>query len=575
MFANNDGEVTYLNEAIVEYLGNKSSIIKKNVPDFDIHKLIGKNVSSLVKDIDFKNLNSIIKTSIKLGDENFDIIAYPVFDRNGDKLGSGIEWLDETISDYSGQAHAVERGQAVIHFDLKGNILHANENFLATMGYSANEVVGKHHSMFAPSNFASKPEYKKMWDDLGRGEFLAGEFNRIGKNGKEVWINASYNPIMDLNGKPYKIVKYATDVTQDIISRLETERGVEECVDILTKFSSGNLNETMTGEYEGEFSQIKSAINNTIDNLKDMVSRIVSSANVVASASSEIADSSMDLSGRTEQQASNLEETSASMEEMTSSVRENSENANKASELSKGTMLIANKGGEAVRGTVDSIKSIADSSKKISDIIGVIDEIAFQTNLLALNAAVEAARAGDAGKGFAVVADEVRTLAGRSAQASKEIKDLIVDSVEKVKSGVTVAEGAGKSIEDILKSVNELTDLVNNIAIATNEQTSGIEQVNTAISSLDEMTQQNAAMVEESTASAEAMNRQAKEMQEIMRFFKIDGNASLSVGSSSKKVASNILIDDRGAKSISGNHASKSKTSNAVSSSDDDGWEEF
>ncbi len=427
--------------------------------------------------------------------------------------------------------------------------------------------------MFVKPEFSSSPAYKEMWAKLNQGEFLSDEYERVGKGGNSVWINATYNPIMDLNGKPYKVVKYASDITAAVLTRAELERGVEECVDILTKFSNGDLNNLMTGSYDGVFSEIKTSINNTIENLKDMVTRIISSANVVASASSEIADSSMDLSGRTEQQASNLEETSASMEEMTSSVRENSENANKARELSNGTMSIADKGGQAVRGTVDSIKSIEASSKKISDIIGVIDEIAFQTNLLALNAAVEAARAGDAGKGFAVVADEVRTLAGRSAQASKEIKDLIVDSVEKVKTGVTVAEGAGESIEEILKSVNELTELVNNIAIATSEQTSGIEQVNTAISNLDEMTQQNAAMVEESTASAEAMNRQAKEMQDIMQFFKIDGNSSAS-GAGSPRIASNILIDDSGTKSAS-DSPSKKHHSNPTGSSDNDGWEEF
>jgi methyl-accepting chemotaxis protein len=239
----------------------------------------------------------------------------------------------------------------------------------------------------------------------------------------------------------------------------------------------------------------------------------------VGSAASEIAAGSADLSARTEQQASSLEETAASMEELSATVRQNSENAQQANQLATTAREAADRGGRVTTQAVEAMTRIEGASQKISDIIGVIDEIAFQTNLLALNAAVEAARAGEAGKGFAVVASEVRTLAQRSAQASKEIKGLILDSGNQVKDGVKLVNAAGEALEGIVGSVKKVADIVSEIAAASAEQASGVEQVNSAVTQMDEMTQKNAALVEESAAAARSLEEQASELTRLIGFF--------------------------------------------------------
>ena len=290
-------------------------------------------------------------------------------------------------ADFAGQIDAIDKSQAVIDFNMDGTIITANKNFLDTLGYALDEIKGKHHSIFVMSEYRNSIEYKQFWENLNRGEYQAGEFKRVSKDGSDVWIQASYNPIMDLNGKLFKVVKYATNVTQMVQNRTENELGMNEAVTVLTGIASGNLTQKMQHEYKGTFADIKSAVNTTVDRLYDMVKQIIDSAQAVNSAASEIATGSTDLSQRTEEQASSLEETAASMEQLTGTVRQNSENARTANDLSTTANQVATNGGKVVEEAVSAMGSIEKSSQKISDIIGVIDEIAFQTNLLALNAA--------------------------------------------------------------------------------------------------------------------------------------------------------------------------------------------
>ena len=297
---------------------------------------------------------------------------------------------------------------------------------------------------------------------------------------------------------------------------------VNASIEALTTLSHGDLTNIMDGDYKGSFGHIQTSLNGTINQLKNMVTNIKESASSVNSASSEISSGSNDLSARTEQQASSLEETAASMEEITGTVRQNSENANTANKLSSDARDVAERGGKIVSDAVGAMGMIEKSSQKISDIIGVIDEIAFQTNLLALNAAVEAARAGDAGKGFAVVASEVRSLAGRSASASKEIKSLIGESAQQVESGAQLVNQAGDTLNEIVESVSKVADLIADIASASEEQSSGIDEINSAVSQMDEMTQQNAALVEENTAAAQSLVNQAADLEKLMQFFVVD-----------------------------------------------------
>jgi len=286
----------------------------------------------------------------------------------------------------------------------------------------------------------------------------------------------------------------------------------------------GDLSRTMPVESGDEIGALADAFNRFVASLNKTVSQVRISTDTIATASSEIAAGNLDLSSRTEAQASSLEETASAMEELTSTVKQNAENAREANQLVVSASDYAVKGGEVVGQVVDTMGSIKESSRKIVDIIGVIDGIAFQTNILALNAAVEAARAGEQGRGFAVVAAEVRNLAQRSASAAKEIKGLIGDSVEKVDAGGKLVDEAGVTMTQIVTSVKHVADIMNEIASASYEQSEGIEQVNQAITQMDEATQQNAALVEEAAAAAQSLQDQARTLAQVVSVFKLDSS---------------------------------------------------
>jgi methyl-accepting chemotaxis protein len=275
---------------------------------------------------------------------------------------------------------------------------------------------------------------------------------------------------------------------------------------------------------DGDSTSMLFAMKRMRDSLAGIVGQVRNGTDLIASASSQIASGNLDLSSRTEEQASSLEETASSMEELTSTVKQNADNARQANQLASSASEVAERGGSVVSQVVDTMASINDSSKKIVDIIGVIDGIAFQTNILALNAAVEAARAGEQGRGFAVVASEVRTLAQRSAAAAKEIKLLIDDSVSKVDNGARLVDRAGATMSEIVESVRRVTDIMGEISTASQEQTSGIDQINVAISQMDQVTQQNASLVEEAAAAAESMQEQAGKLAEVVAVFKLDAS---------------------------------------------------
>ncbi len=304
------------------------------------------------------------------------------------------------------------------------------------------------------------------------------------------------------------------------------EQVINDTASVLGALARGELNQTISTEYEGSFARLKDDVNTTIANLTRVIGSIRNSADAVEHASQEIAEGNTDLARRTELQASNLEETASSMEEITSTVRQNADNSRKASELASVTLGQAMDGGTVIQNTIAAMEKITDSSKKIAAIISVIDDIAFQTNLLALNAAVEAARAGEQGRGFAVVATEVRNLAQRSATAAKEIKELIEDSVNKVEEGSNLVDQSGKTLDEIVTSVKKVNDFIAEIAAASSEQYAGIDQVNQAVSQMDEVTQQNATLVEEAAQTSQMMDEQARELGELISFFKTDGSTS-------------------------------------------------
>ncbi|OGS81489.1 MAG: hypothetical protein A2061_03265 [Gallionellales bacterium GWA2_59_43] len=331
---------------------------------------------------------------------------------------------------------------------------------------------------------------------------------------------------MDLNGKA-GYTKTLSELLNLLSNTVDT--AFKDTIHVAQALAKGDLTQVVTRDYQGAFNDVKQSLNGTVSNLKELVGQIKDSTDTINTASKEIASGNADLSQRTEEQASSLEETASSMEELTSTVKQNAENAKQANQLAIGASDVAGKGGAVVGQVVTTMDSINESSRKIVDIISVIDGIAFQTNILALNAAVEAARAGEQGRGFAVVAGEVRNLAQRSAAAAKEIKTLIGDSVEKVEGGSKLVAHAGQTMEEIVTSIKRVTDIMSEITAASSEQSQGIEQVNTAITQMDEVTQQNAALVEEAAAAAESLEEQAQNLAVAVATFKVDESGSTAV----------------------------------------------
>jgi methyl-accepting chemotaxis protein len=368
-----------------------------------------------------------------------------------------------------------------------------------------------------------------------------------------------------------------------IISRSITAP-LKSAIDIAATVANGDLTTRFDGPTSrSEIGELMTALKGMNDSLRNVVNQVQVGTKTIASASNEIAAGNMDLSQRTEEQASSLEETASSMEELTSTVRQNAENARQANQLAHAASDVAERGGSIVGQVVNTMGTINDSSRKIFDIISVIDGIAFQTNILALNAAVEAARAGEQGRGFAVVASEVRNLAQRSAAAAKEIKELIGNSVEQVDIGSKLVQQAGSTMNEVVDSVRRVTDIMGEITSASSEQSIGIDQVNTAITQMDQVTQQNAALVEEAAAAAASMQEQAERLADVASSFKLDDDGarqSLAAPPAARKIAVKAPVRPAPAapKKPAVRLASSSASSNArkpATVGNDKDWEEF
>lgn len=520
-----------------------------NAMGYRLEEIQGKH-HSLFVDAEYKASQEYRLFWEKLGRGEFDAGQYKRIAKNGNKVwiqasynpimdsnnrpikvikyATDITADIEKNADYQGQLNAISKSQAVIEFTLGGIILNANNNFLNAMGYSLSEVKGQHHSIFVDPDFRKSDEYRRFWEKLGRGEFDAGQYKRIGKNGREIWIQASYNPIFNADNVPVKIVKYATDITAQIHAANALQQTVAEVQAAVSSAMQGDLTKRIAMQGKtGTLESLSQGVNSLLDTLTDIIQQMQATSAEILSGSSEIAQGNADLSTRTEQQAASLEETASSMEELTSTVRTNADSAKQANDLAEQAAAVANDGGVLIQQVVSTMSDINQSAQKIGDIISVIDGIAFQTNILALNAAVEAARAGDQGRGFAVVASEVRTLAQRSAHAAKDIKTLISDSLQKTNNGNQLVAKSGDTMKDIVSAIRRVKDIMSDIAASSKEQSIGIEEISSAVAQMDEMTQQNSALVEQAAAAAESLQSQADQlMSSVSRFQLASGSAS-------------------------------------------------
>jgi PAS domain S-box-containing protein len=573
-------------EAASLYSGSRLAIIVMMVASivlgFMIAGYVSRAITKPVRDtIDiFKrmsggNLDNVIDTSRK--DEVGELQS------NLDVMQNQLRKL---IAENESQLAAINRSQMVVEYQLDGTIITANDNFLRVLGYTLDEVKGKHQTIFADPAVRNTDESRRIWDKIRRGETEAGRFQRQTKTQQSVWIEGSYNPIVGGDGKPHKAMLFATDVTAQVTMTLAMEQAVAKTQEVIRVAADGDLTARLDAQsMQGDLRRMGDSINELLASMSDIVVKVKQAASEVHRGAEEISAGNTNLSQRTEQQSSSLEETASSMEEMTSTVKQNADNAGQANQLASAARDQAEKGGMVVGKAVKAMTEINESSKKIADIISVIDEIAFQTNLLALNAAVEAARAGEQGRGFAVVASEVRSLAGRSATAAKEIKDLIQDSVKKVEDGSVLVTQSGQTLEQIVASVKKVSDIVAEIAAASREQSSGIEQVNRAVVQMDETTQQNAALVEEATAASQSMANQARDLSQMMNRYRI-GEAAAAASAAPRPAEAAPARAER--RSTSRPWAGKAKRpaaasaapaeaprKAAASSASDSDWQEF
>jgi methyl-accepting chemotaxis protein len=506
MIVDLDGTVLFPNKAMVSLAerlgGNLSTELAgfagaalNGVPFDQLHNVEAMGTASLAE------IAEQVSARMAVAGHTFDMTASPVFNDDGARLGSLIEWKD-----MSGQV-AVER-----------------------------EIAGIVHA-------ASEGDFSQRLAEADKSGFMAELANGM-------------NELLDV-----------------------VDHGLDQVVRVMAALAKGDLTVRMQGQHKGAFGSLKQDADRMGERMDEMLGRIANVSSVVKTATDEISSGISDLSARTEHQASSLEETTASMEELSATVRQNADNAQEANQVAAAAREAAVVGGDVTRNAVVAMGGIEESSKKITEIVGLIQEIAFQTNLLALNASVEAARAGEAGRGFAVVANEVRALAQRAASASKDIKDLITDSDNRVKDGARLVNEAGSALEEIVNSVKKVADFVSDIAAASQQQTSGLDQVSSAVSGMDEMTQQNAALVEETTGAIQSAMSQVDELQSAVGFFKTaNGSVEAAEPETEDDADAAKRLRDVARSMGAGNGTGKPDARAAVggvASTNDDGWDEF
>jgi len=616
-----DFVITYANDATLALLKEHEVTFAQNWPGFkaDPEVIIGTNIDSFHKNPAHQRkllddpTNLPYQTDIQIKHLTFQLNVTAIMDATGEYIGNSLEWQNVTAA----REKSIEVGRLssavdgmttnLMMADKDGNIVYANPSVKTMLrrrevqlqtvlpSFRVDTIVGTNFDTFHKNpahqqNLLGNPAnlpYDTQISVAGL-TFQLIAIALIDEEGNHVGTAVQWLDLTEEKDAQSQIEKLIGDATSGTLdSRIDTEEyqgfmkdlgeninglmdaivaPISDAINVAQALAEGDLTQNMRNDYGGEFLALANAMNGSMDNLSNMVDEIRGASTNVFDSAREIAQGNSELSHRTESQASSLEETASAMEELTSTVQQNAENSTEASKLSNTVMEKATNGGSVVRNAITAMSDINKSSKKIADIISVIDEIAFQTNLLALNAAVEAARAGEQGRGFAVVAAEVRNLAQRSAGAAKEIKGLINDSVEAVGQGTKLVDETGQTFSELVSSIEEVSNMISDIDNAGKEQSAGIGEVSAAVSQMDEMTQQNAALVEEAAASSKSMEEQSQALLEQVAFFNNGDNSEKPAAPTPRKKPMKAAAPRTSMK--------KSKNTRIQTASDQE-WEEF
>lgn len=637
MVADEGNNIIYMNRTAKELFRVIETDLRKDLPDFNVDRLIGTNIDAFHKDPShqkrlLERLTTTFRSELRVGGRVLEIIANPIFSENGQRLGTVVEWADRTreIQQKEREEQLAKEGLRLRNAldNTSTNVMVADEsNTIIYMNTTARE-------MFK----AAEPELRRSLPHFRADQLMGVNMDvfhkdpshqrRIvdrlnGTHQSQVQVGNGHfqiiaNPILDSEGKRHGTVVEWANKTNEVNAQQDIQRLVESikagelhsriqlddktgffrllCEElnkiteileftfkdfgkVIKAMAEGNLTrKTGYNDYQGYYDVMRADIVKTQHKLSEVFAQIRQTADFIYNASQEIATGNNNLSHRAEQQAASLEQTASSMEELTHTVKNNAENSIQANQVSIASRQLAEKGGDVVNRAVAAMSEINASSSKIANIISTIDEIAFQTNLLALNASVEAARAGEQGRGFAVVATEVRNLAQRSAKAAKESRELIQNSLEKVSGGSTLVTESGVMLTQIVDGVVKVGDLVSQIASASKDQAEGIQQVNQAVAQMDEITQQNAALAEQASAASVSMCEQANNMVRLLSFFKTHDNQSearsTDSGERGRYSDTSSSTYSKSASRPKSNPGS-TKIPAQTHSADDDEWEDF